>query len=303
MTPQTANSQPESGLANASRRPYYPRYSRDELSSQQMFLLPPDARCFINDMRDWSWAHEGVENSEIVLFQLGKKFGFSKQKTRKLIPLLSQFFEEKDGFFYWESDEQYRSKVVSISSKRKIAGRLGGLKKSEKPKLEDQLPLANATPEAEALANGLPDKPPAFAFASSTTTPPPAEESRPEGERPAEAAGGGGEVEKIIQTGNGMGTSETEHRAISEHCHRIGIPAPSPALSSQLRAKFPTLAIAQVLESLPRFDGQTSPGLWRDMAPENLIAEAERQKRPVPDKKKMTSADVLRAQFRAEAGG
>jgi hypothetical protein len=296
MTPQ-AN---EPVLANASRRPYYPRYSRDELSSQQMFLLPPDARCFINDMRDWSWAHEGIENSEVVLFQLGKKFGFSKQKTRKLITLLPQFFDEKDGFFYWESDEQYRAKVVSISSKRRISGRLGGLKKSGKEPVQSELPLANARTEAEAFARHLPDKPPAVASAFADTLPPPPEQTRPVVEPEPEVAGGGGEVEKILRNGNGMGTPEAENRAISEHCHRIGIPAPSPGLSAQLRAKFPGVGIAQVIENLPRFDGQTSPGLWRDLGPESLTAEAQRQKNSVP-KKKSSAMSIVMAQYAAEA--
>jgi hypothetical protein len=300
MNPQ-ASSHHETGLANASRRPYFPFYAREELTSK-LRLLPDGGRLLAIDLRSWSWAHEGIENSEEVLLALARSLGFSRYKFKKFWPIVKMFFTERDGFLFWSDDERYREKVVNIQSKRKMAGHLGGLAKNKKdeqePSEQQELPLANAT----LLLDRLPDKPTTKPSSYSTSTPPPPEEGRPvvEAEDPA---GGGGEVEKIISNGNGMKTLEAEHRAISEHCHRIGIPAPSPVLSSQLRAKFPGIPISEVLQNLPRFDGQTSPGLWRDLGPESLKAEAQRQKNPVQPKKKMTSADVLRAEIAQRAGG
>jgi len=296
MTPQTASS-PESGLANATqngaRRPYYPRYAKDELASE-LRILPPEARCLANDLRDWSWAHGGVEDSEDVLFAIAKTFGFSKYRFRKFFPLVKNFFTPRDGFLFWSEDEGYRAKVIDISTKRRIAGKLGGITKSKKAQLEasgqEVLPLANAT--------CLPDKPPPSSPAFATTTPPPPETEPVVSNR--ETAGGGEEVEKIISNGNGMDQGAEDQRVLSEHCHQLGLPAPSRTLTVVLRAKFPELAIDQVIQRLPRFDGQTGPGLWRGMSREQLEREVERQKNSVP-KKKMSSMDVVRAQYAAEA--
>lgn len=93
-----------------------------------------------------------------------------------------------------------------------------------------------------------------------------------------------------------MDRATQEHERITAHCQTLKLPSPSTTLTSALRAKFPELKIEQVIERLPRFDGQTSPGLWRDMAREQLEREAERQRNPVLPAKKGVELSLELAQ-------
>jgi hypothetical protein len=277
-------------------QPWVPRYALEELGGDLQSL---NCECFgfIQRLRDHAWANFGIPANEEKVMELGLAFRFSRYKFRKYWNELKKFFTEIDGRLFFTRDLEHRDAAVEKSSKLQESGRLGAeIRKNRNGYSRSSVPKMGHGQAILFDGNLHPDPD------IQTPIPPPAEECRPVVEA-REAAGGGGEVEKIIANGNGMKNLEAEHRAISEHCHRIGIPAPSPVLSSQLRAKFPGIPISEVLQNLPRFDGQTSPGLWRDLGPESLKAEAQRQKNPVQPKKKMTSADVLRAEIAQRAGG
>jgi hypothetical protein len=268
------------------QQPWVPRYALEELGGD---LLGLNCECFgfVQRLRDLAWANFGLPMSEEKLMEIGLSFRFSRYKFRKYWSELKNFFTEKDGRLYFTRDLEHSEAAIEKSAKLQESGKLGaeirkqrnGYQRASVPKVGHGQAI---------LFDGNQDPDPDI----EEHLPPPPTETRPVVDDRA-TAGGGGEVEKIIQTGNGMGTPEADHRAILEHCHRLGIPAPSRTLSIELRAKFPGWPIAQVLQNLPRFENQTSPGLWRGMGPESLRAEAERQKNPTPKPVAKSKLDLM----------
>jgi hypothetical protein len=68
------------------------------------------------------------------------------------------------------------------------------------------------------------------------------------------------------------------YQEFTEHCKSKGLASGSRQLWASLRRKFPQQTAAQILENLPVFDGQTSPGLWGHHNPKALADEADRQR-------------------------
>lgn len=239
-------------------------------------------------LRIYSWNNNGLPADELALKKIAKNAcGISSYRFTKVWPgLQTKFLKISSSTFVYEPDEEKRLQVVDPLSKRKEAGKIAANARwSKQSRIEftdvsdEPCDSHNRTPDRIAPSHTEPEPEPDI----QTPIPPPPEKASPVVEAP-DPAGGGGEVMKIIQNGNGMGTPEAEHREICRHCNQIGLPAPSPGLSSHIRAKFPGVPIAQVLQYLPRFDGQDGPGLWKGMSPEQLVAESERQKLPVPKK-------------------
>ena len=80
--------------------------------------------------------------------------------------------------------------------------------------------------------------------------------------------------------GNGGNISDGEHAQLLEHCRTVGgkgVAIPDRKLTTQIRSKFPNLAIHEVLLRLPLFPNQQSPGLWLSKSTQELETEAQRQ--------------------------
>jgi len=72
------------------------------------------------------------------------------------------------------------------------------------------------------------------------------------------------------------------HVILREHCTKQGLSGPTPQLTNRILAKFPELHMSQIIQYLPRFEGQNSPGLWDSRSRADLEAQSNLQTRPKP---------------------
>lgn len=256
--------------------PYYQRYPRDEWADTG--FLNCEEYGALQRLRDFSWHHEGIpDDAAFFLKRLPGVLNISRYKLKKLWPVLENFFTLRDGFFYYESDESKRLKLVEITSKRRTAGKLGALSRwSDVRSAEaeaDGKRMANAIPVAMDLewqTDGIPEPEPYTPEGSSSSSgvvgsSPPAEEAEaPPGERSEQN-------QQLAETGVEF------HQAVSNHCAKLGLKIPNAELTAKLRKKFPELPSGALIRHLPRFPGQESPGLWLRYSLDDLAAEAARQ--------------------------
>jgi hypothetical protein len=68
--------------------------------NSELTLLKPEARCLVRDLRDWTDALYGIENTEEVLVSIARRMGFTRGKFLKLWPLVHGFFVVSHGRIY-----------------------------------------------------------------------------------------------------------------------------------------------------------------------------------------------------------
>lgn len=280
----------------ANSNPWYQRFPSNELS--ETLLLNYDEYGLLQRFRDFAWENEGFADEEIVIKRLAKRFGCSNYKLKKIWPILEKFFTLREGFFFYEKDEAKRLRVVDISSKRKQAGMLGasarwstqGEDQAAGTENGDSKPMANAISDAMASEEVLPPDTTTTARTTSSTKgelllPP----------NPHEDGSSSSPPPVLNQPDTAAAAlTDGEFNAICEHSRSLGMQAPTRSLAEKIRQKLKHLpTIEQVIATLPKFSGQTSPGLWAsgDITVQALIDEATRGQR-----KPASATDEQRAQ-------
>lgn len=287
---------------------WYPRHPRDEMSGVQRVLTCEQVG-FLDRLRDFSWVNGGLPADENFLKALAKTFGVSSYKFAKLWPVLVKFFEETDEVFFYPEDEAKRQKTVELIAKRKWAGKLGAEARWR--------PQRETTPDRQILlmANGLSqfeksdcynpyptpnsDSPPTPPFILTNTK---TEREPPPPPTPSTNGGGGGAPPQSLE----ISTTEADIQQVQQRAIDLGMAAPRWELAVQIRQKFSSVPVSEVLGFLVRWEGQQHPGLWASKRADEFRIEAARQARGVPRKPSQRELDDARMLARArerDAGG
>jgi hypothetical protein len=95
-------------------------------------------------------------------------------------------------------------------------------------------------------------------------------------------------TDQVVVARNGDSQPETQgeaHGVLRDHCAKLGLPCPTPELAGRIVTKFSGLRMSQIVQYLPRFEGQNSPGLWDSRSRADLELESNLQTRPKPAQK------------------
>lgn len=275
---------------NLNEQPWYPRHPKDELSGPTIALTCEELG-LLQRLRDYSWENGGIPADEAFLRRLAKVFQLSPYKWRKLWPVIENFFDRFEGFFTYDSDEQERRIIQDLSAKRKVSGILGAEARWKTVKnRRNQVDITDSKTDGKAMASAIP-------FATSEAMANDGQpQLQPQGDPPTpypspnmgDAGLAAGAVASLnepdevesppVQRDPGTAvTADSGFRLIAEHCRQLGMEAASPKLVRELLKKFTGLSPGEVIQHLPRFSNQQSPGLWAQKSRLELVQEAERQ--------------------------
>jgi uncharacterized protein YdaU (DUF1376 family) len=259
--------------------PYYQRFPRDEFADT--IHLTCEEYGLFQRLRDYSWHHEGIPDTEDSFKRLAKIFQLSKYKFEKTWRALENLFTLSEGFFFYERDESKRLRVVDISAKRRQSGLLGAERRwstrhetasngVETASLDDGKRMANAISDAtlDGMANAAHHHQNPESSEVEVPPPPPT---------PAESGGGGASPPGSLSDQQ-LGKPVSDHEAYNQRCEELGMPAMGKGLAKKLRAKFPRQwSQADISAALVRFPGQTHPGMWEAMELNQILTEGKRQ--------------------------
>lgn len=238
---------------------------------------------FLQRLRDFSLARGGIEDSEDLLQRLSKTFQLSKYKLKKLWPVLENFFTLRDGFYVYEPDEQQRSQVININTKRRVAGSLGA--KVRWSKRLEEFPKLNSDADSKAIPENLGD---GIALAASIDSVEQQQLLLKEKAAAAALDSTGTEEPSNLPESPPAKTQEKIFQ-VAARCRELDLQIPDRGLCARLCQRFP--GIDPWL--WPKFSGQVSPGLWLSKTADDMIGEASRQRDQ--ERKKPQKAGMQRA--------
>jgi len=233
-------------------------------------------------LRWYAAAHNGIPNTEDALNRIAKGIGLTRGKFRKLWQFVSGKFTEIDGFLFYGPDHERRLEVDEDRRKSQESGRKGAeIRWGNSDRRLRSVPKSDVAPLSENDSHHLHHQNPVVEKTTSGgEPPPPPTPSKVEEEVPAP------------QTQSQNLTNE-EYQEFVVHCASVrspngeqGLGVPGRKLCQRLRAKFPSMTVAEIVKVLPKFDGQKSAGMWDQMTAEHLQLQALNQniKRDAPRK-------------------
>lgn len=101
---------------------WYPHYPGDYLRDTRFLTLEEHGAYRL--LMDFYYSTGKPIPSDIE--RIRRILGVSKQKTRKIMKVLVDFFEEKDGLLYHKKIELELDKALKIQERRQASGRAGG---------------------------------------------------------------------------------------------------------------------------------------------------------------------------------
>jgi hypothetical protein len=238
-----------------SRNLWYQCYPRDELADAAG--LNGVEFGFLIYLRRYSLCNEGIPDDGCTLRRLANALQISRYKFKQIWPRIVKYFTLVNGVYYHEEDQRRWSKVVDISDKCKVSGRLGAEARWSKHRDSAE----SGVETAMAIAIGPPDTRYIQRAAALSTG--------------VEAAAAAACTDSTNNTSN-----LADIEALTIRSHELGMAAPTSVFAAKMRAKFLNVDF----RTLPLFPGQRSVGLWLQKSEQDIRSEIERQ-HPPPDRK------------------
>lgn len=279
---------------------WLPRYPKDELTGPQ-FLLTCEAEGLMNRYRDFSWINGGIpvapgDDPLHYLRNFAKRCGISNYKFKKIWATIENFFSISEGCFVYPEDELRRAQKVEMVAKRKIAGELGAMARWR----GRVVPIAQ--PMGTGMANGMANASESHAIPDPEIHTKGVQYNTPSAaaEKPPGAVCDAPPVSQTMET-----KQETEQpgeavAAIRRRATDLGLPIPAKKFAKRIREKFLHVPISEMLESLVRWEGQRSVGMWEQMSAEDFRTEARRQRTAgagaprKPSQRQLDDAELMR---------
>jgi hypothetical protein len=249
--------------------------------------LKPEARDLVNCLRDWASENDGLPTDEPQLLAIAETFRFSKYRFRKywngeegISNGVKIFFTETDGRYYYTRDAQQAARLSVISSNNRENGKRGAEarwnstgEQTEQP--NDGEAILSPCPSPDRVRDRVRtnQKRDLYKQQTTTTTDQCAREE-------AKAGGGGGDVVDKSPQNTERTPTPDGYEQFTAHCSKLGMSIGSRVLWNRIRGKFSNLPLEIILDNLPRFDGQESPGAWDHHSAAVLQHEAAAQKQP-----------------------
>lgn len=266
MTPRTTLTFPEGGSAQPL---WFKTFPDEEFST--IVKMSNDERGLFTSLRWYALTSGGFSTDLEECWKEARNFcGISRFKFRKLFHSVVKYFTEVEGVFCFERDEERVSESRLNVAKARRSAQLAAQARWDamKQKVPDPVPISDAPAYANQPTNQS-------SGVDIVGEPPPPTNIRELGEL-AEAVGGGGPTQTAENT-------ETEgYQEFISHCKHKGLSPGTRVLWDRIRAKFPGSSTEHVLENLPKFDDQYSPGMWDHHSQQALFEESRRIK---PDRK------------------
>lgn len=245
-------------------------------------------------LRSCLWNHGPLPTDEkFLLKRVAPLAKLSRYKFSKLFEKIRGYFQEEDGLFWFQDDENERRRDADISSKRKIAGLLSAelkrkrMASAESPRENQGRTNGNKRPTSvlqESQQNG--NQPYTYSNNNRSTpevlpvqeeffiTSPPA--CRPpdlEVERGRQAGGLENKpVPKARERPEPLPPEEV--RQLNEQCESCNLHPPLAAeKGAELKARFLSAGVRDWIPKLVKFPGQNSAGLWMTKTVAELVAQ------------------------------
>lgn len=249
---------------------------------------------FLQRLRDYSMTNNGIPADREFIRKLARSWHVSNYKFKRLAQILDEHFEIFDNCFFYPDDEVERSASNDRISNRSKAGQLGAAKRWGKQDSNDSFErsFAMALPsdqEWHSHTNTIQDN---------TNPQIEREPAAPPNHERAAAGAGPPPVDPEPLT-----PERSEITAVQLKAARLGLAKPSAQFCRQVLKKFVGLDLTgpQVIESLCRWEGQRSIGLWIMKTANDFIEETERQKQPLVRKPTARELQDQRMMARANA--
>lgn len=272
-----------------SRTKSIPRFPKDELTGP-LALLSPEARCLVNDLRDWAAANDGIEPTEDAVLLIARRLGFSRAKFFKLWAVTHRFFAILDA----KPDAQ--TLRLTYVGDQNCSTESSELVLPQRVKSEQHQAAArtrwmrtHATTHSGTHAemdathgktHEFSPTPPSEASEAFSSSP---EDSLKEGPAAASEASSRGEAAAAgpppgLQNLS-RAVSDEDYQAIAMRSIELGMQAPDRVTAVRILQRFPKIPT----HKFPLFKGQKSPGLWLYKHPIDMeleIARQETQRKP-----------------------
>ncbi len=227
---------------------------------------------FIMQLRWFAWRNDGIPTDENFLFRLGKQLGLTRNRFKKLYESVQNHFVFVQDRIRYRQDEPRRIETEEQTAKLQESGRKGAeIRWANNERRLRFVPKADVAPLENSDGYHLHLHSPVEAINGGEPPPPPPTPSKVEEEVPA-------------PQNESQNLTNEEYQAFVVHCAEVrspdgqqGLGVPGRKLCQRLRAKFPRMTVAEIIKILPKFDGQTSPGMWDKMTAEHLQLQALNQ--------------------------
>lgn len=274
---------------------WHPRFPKDEMTGPGHILTCEEAGA-LQRFRDYAWVNGGFSKDEKELRALAQTFRLSRYKFLKIWSTIENFFTIIDGVFVYADDEQHRQKEVVRSSKRHEIAQLAANKRWKNQVVpisgHPELPMHDASetdaiPELKEYSNSV-----------NVHTPSAAAETPPGGV--CDPPGFDETIQNKRENPYIPHAWMSDVTAIRARTVALGLETPSKKFCKRLREKFLHVPISEMLESLVRWEGQRSVGMWEQMSIDDFRAEAIRQRTPdagttrKPSQRQLDDAELMR---------